>query len=125
RAVRLYRQTLDLADASRADHATIRTELAAALVNAGQSFDAAREYERAADEQTPELRQQLLRDAAYQYCVSGHIGQGKQMFRELLAPHGLRLDESFKSNVLEPFGKSTRRTAFGCGRSRSLETTQD
>lgn len=94
RAARLYRQTLALADTSREDHGTIQAELATALVNAGQSYDAAREYQQAATRQSAECRPQLLREAAYQYCVSGHIDLGKQMFRELLLPHGLRLPKT-------------------------------
>jgi hypothetical protein len=91
RAARLYRLSLDLASGARGDDWELRAKLADALANAGRGIEAACEYQAAAPLAREEQRIEFERRAAYHYCVSGHIDEGRAAFRAVLERVGMRL----------------------------------
>jgi eukaryotic-like serine/threonine-protein kinase len=93
RAAKLYLQSLDLRSGSDPDRRPLRMALADALANAGRGAEAAREYEALVAGAAPSEGVELRRRAAYQYCVSGHLIEGRSAVKELLADHGVRLPE--------------------------------
>ncbi|MEO8682210.1 MAG: protein kinase, partial [Vicinamibacterales bacterium] len=84
RASSLYAKALDLQTLSEGDARTLRVRLADALANDGRGPDAASNYLAAAAGAEPDQAQDLQRLAAYQYCVSGHLEQGRATLRTLL-----------------------------------------
>ncbi len=94
RAARLYRSSLELQKLTVPEIRRRRIRLADALANAGRGYEAAREYQGAID---PEVEGDLLsmqRNAAYQYCISGHIAEGRSSLEKVLQQTGLRLSPS-------------------------------
>jgi len=90
RAARLYRLALDrTADGSDGQHA-LQVQFAHALANAGRGHDAAAAYMVASVGATDDDRFELRRLAATQYCISGHIDDGRELFRVVLRQVGLR-----------------------------------
>ena len=62
-----------------------------ALANAGRGYDAGGEYQKAAAGADPRQVIELQRLAGYQFCVSGHIDEGRQAFATVLAHYGMKL----------------------------------
>jgi hypothetical protein len=103
RAARLYRQSLDLCPVESDERRELQVQLGHALTNAGRGHEAALAYlggTKGADAgQSLELR----RLAATQFCISGHIDDGRRLFRELLAQVGVRMPSdtlSIRSSLL-------------------------
>jgi tetratricopeptide (TPR) repeat protein len=110
----LYRSAAEHADAALAfDHAaglygkalhigtfsaTVVTELhtgrANALRNAGQCLEAAESYQSAMKTAPPEQARNLLLQAAYHLCISGHLDRGRAAYEQVLAQIGMRLPVS-------------------------------
>jgi hypothetical protein len=96
RAARLYQ----LADATWPEQGepgrALRRKRADALANAGRGVEAAEVYLAIAreSEAAGADRVALQRRAAYQYCISGHVDEGRAAFREILARIGLALPRS-------------------------------
>jgi serine/threonine protein kinase len=88
RAATLYGLALKLQ--STADGG-LRTKLADALANAGRGPDAAREYAAAAANAAGTQRIELERRAAFQFCRSGHLDEGRATLRTVLERVGMRL----------------------------------
>jgi serine/threonine protein kinase len=91
RAAKLYRFSLELRPTGGAEGRDLRTRLADALANAGRGLEAAREYQAAAAGASEADALELQRRAAYQYCISGHLDEGRTALREVLARVGLKL----------------------------------
>lgn len=103
RAARLYQQCLDLYpphdvsgdvsgdNASDVEFNDLRITLADALVDAGRSTQAAREYIAAARLAEPGDALELRRRAAEQLLRSGHVDEGVEVLAEVLHSVGLRL----------------------------------
>ncbi|MDX2181747.1 MAG: protein kinase [Bryobacteraceae bacterium] len=106
RAARLYREAIDLARPQGADERRLRKSLAEALAKAGRGAEAAREYRRAAEVAADEESFRLRERAAYQFCVSGLIDEGRQTFGGVLRHLGLRLPSSRRAAL---FGLLRRR----------------
>jgi hypothetical protein len=98
RAARLYRKSIDLRPALGVTAAPLRIELGHALANAGRGADAAVQYKRAGDA-LPARRTELLRMAATQLCITGHIDEGREIFRGTMRTLGLRMPSTAVGNV--------------------------
>jgi serine/threonine protein kinase len=88
RAAFFYRQALDLAPSAERVHAW-REGLAAALANGSRPAEAAEEYLRAAEGATHTRRVELQRRAAEQFLTGGHIDEGLDLIRRVLASVGV------------------------------------
>jgi serine/threonine protein kinase len=93
RAANLYRLSLSLRPAAGEEGRKLRTALGDALANAGRGAEAAGVYREAEAQAGPADALELLRRAAYQYCVSGHVREGRAAMRELLGRMGMTLPE--------------------------------
>jgi hypothetical protein len=78
----------------------LRRKRADALANAGRGVEAADLYLAIANLGEGAERAELQRRAAYQYCISGHVDQGRAAFREILARIGLALPRSPRQALL-------------------------
>ncbi len=94
RAANLYRLSLSLRPVSGDEGRELRTALGDALANAGRGAEAADVYREAEAEAGPDDALELLRRAAYQYCVSGHVREGRAAMRELLGRMGMKLPDT-------------------------------
>lgn len=93
RAADLYRKSIDLRPAGDPRLADLRARLGSALVNAGQSAAAAREF-LAAAEASPAEAARFRRRAAEEFFRSGHVAEGLEIARTVLAGVGLRIPPS-------------------------------
>jgi serine/threonine protein kinase len=95
RAAQLYRQALELSGALPPDELrNLRSQLAEALANAGRGAEAAREYLAVAALSPSAASLNWQYRAAFQYCISGHLDEGRAIFRQVLRAIGLRLPRS-------------------------------
>jgi hypothetical protein len=99
-AAELDRESLRLRSEDDPERHALRIHLADALANAGRGGEAAREYEAALSGASQFEAVELRRRAAYQYCVSGHIAEGRAAMRTLLAQHGIALPESATAIII-------------------------
>ncbi len=88
RAATLYRQALAL---SPNPARFLYEKLGDALANAGRGPEAATAYQAASDAAPPKEALDLQGRAAFQYCITGHVDEGRAAFRRVLAAIGMRL----------------------------------
>jgi tetratricopeptide (TPR) repeat protein len=91
RAARLYRAALRLRSDSAESMSPLQVRLGDALANAGRGYEAAQAYRQAGATQGGDTRLELRRLAATQFCVSGHVDEGRAIFRDLMRELGLRM----------------------------------
>lgn len=94
RAADLCQRAMDLVPAGTEAHHRLEVSLADALANAGRGPLAARQYLAAAANAPPSERQALNQQAAYHFCASGYVDEGRAAFRDVLAQVGLGLPDS-------------------------------
>jgi hypothetical protein len=94
RAATLYRRAIELQGLGAAEALGLQTRLADALANAGRCAEAARAYLRAAEGAGGLERVELERRAAYQFCVGGHLDEGREVLKKVLDRLGMRLPAS-------------------------------
>lgn len=94
RAARLYQRCLELLTLDAGERRTLSMKLADALANAGRGLEAALRYEKAAQGAPIRETFELRRRAAYQFCISGHLDEGRQALQDLLAAIGVSLPGS-------------------------------
>ncbi len=85
RAAELFKVALDLPGGSPERHRELRIARADALANGGRGVDAAHEYLAAAQGADARTEHTLLRQAGYQFSISGHIDEGREQFRQVLS----------------------------------------
>ena len=115
RCAELYRVSLRLRPLAGPAGRLLRRKLGDALANAGRSFDAAQEYQRVSQELPEEEALELQRLAGYQYCISGHIDEGRQAFGAVLAFDGLTLRRTRGQALLSILARRARLWLRGIG----------
>lgn len=108
RAARLLRRSLELHPLEGAAGAMLRAKLGDALANAGRGLDAAREYDRARGGLGASEAFELQTKAAYQYCISGHLDEGRAALRDLLGRVGLRMPRTRRGTIALLLGNRLR-----------------
>lgn len=91
KAAVLYRRALRTGTGESATQSEWQRELGHALSNAGRGFEAAEAYLAAVKMAPPEAHFDLERLAAEQYCISGYVRDGQEIFRRLLRRVGLNM----------------------------------
>jgi hypothetical protein len=100
RAAFFYGQALALAPASPAAPGWSE-ELANALANAGRPAEAAEAYLRAVAGAGHPHRVELQRRGAEQFLIGGHIDQGLELIRSMLANMGMAVPETSRAALLK------------------------
>jgi len=90
RAAELYRKALELGRPDPARARALGTALGQALGNAGRGREAAAAFLAAAEGEPPEGRMRCRVEAARQLAGSGHVEEGHEVVRGLLAEVGVR-----------------------------------
>ncbi len=88
RAAAFYRRALELAPVKGAEHIEMQRALAEALVNAGRPAEAARAYLKLSEETSASRSLDYKRRAAEQLLMGGHIKEGLELIRTVLAAVG-------------------------------------
>jgi serine/threonine protein kinase len=91
RSAELYDLAVTLASHSADSGRSLRVKLADALANAGRGADAAHQYLMACEGAPAGVQRDLRRRAGYQFCISGHIDEGREAFEAVLAHEGMKL----------------------------------
>jgi serine/threonine protein kinase/tetratricopeptide (TPR) repeat protein len=91
RAAAFYRRALELAPSRGAELVDLKRGLAEALVNAGRPAEAARAYLDVAQDTSAAHSLDFKRRAAEQLLMGGHIQEGLEIIRSVLASVGLTL----------------------------------
>jgi len=97
RAAAFYRRALELAPARDAELVDLKRGLAEALVNAGRPAEAAQAYLDVAQLTSARHSLDFKRQAAQQLLMGGHINEGLELIRSVLAAVGLSYPEGPKS----------------------------
>ena len=93
RAARLYRAALDLEQHTSLSRRELLVKLADALTNAGRGGEAARAYLDAAPGARTAEALELRRRAAEQQLISGHIDEGLETIRKVLASIDMKMPQ--------------------------------
>ncbi len=91
RAAHFYRKAIDLAPVAGTDLLPLQIHLGEALANAGRPAEAAAIYRAAATKAEANQALELQRRAAEQLLVGGHINEGLDVLRGVLAVVGFKL----------------------------------
>jgi hypothetical protein len=115
RAAQFYRQAIDLASDEHPHRRLWQTRLGDALANAGRGAEAARVYLQAADRAPPAQSRDLTRRAGFQYCITGHLDEGRAAFRRVLSEIGMSLPRSRWGTLLQLLWYRARLRLRGLG----------
>jgi tetratricopeptide (TPR) repeat protein len=99
-AADLYQRALDSSADTGAGRFSLLVGRADALANAGRGQRAAETYQQAAALAPADDALELERKAGYQYCISGHIDEGRAVLAHCMARVGLRLPNSTRAALL-------------------------
>ncbi len=100
RAAIFYRRALELAPSGGAQLIDLKRGLAESLVNAGRPAEAAQAYLDVAQETSASQSLDLRRRAAEQLLMGGHIKEGLEVIRSVLASVGMTLPAGPKRALL-------------------------
>lgn len=100
RAVAFYRRALELAPARGAESVEMKRSLAEALENAGRPAEAAQAYLEVAERTSASRSLDFKRRAAEQLLKGGHIEEGLELIRTVLAAVGFTLPAGPKRALL-------------------------
>ena len=103
RACDLYQRSL-AALGDGPDKQALSVKLADALANAGRGLEAARQYREAAAVTTPADQLRLEERAAYHFCASGYVDEGREAYRKVLAHFGTAFPRSPRRAVAATLG---------------------
>ncbi|MGH9382814.1 MAG: serine/threonine-protein kinase PknK [Vicinamibacterales bacterium] len=122
RSAELYGLALHVGNGSVDKSRDLRRRRADALANAGRGYAAGREYQRAAEGGEERSIVDLQCKAGYQYCVSGHIDEGREAFAKVLAHFGKRLPRTRRKALLSLAVRRLELRLRGLGFTPRLET---
>jgi len=88
RAAEYYRLALNLQRPVGVESTVLRTKCGRALANAGRGWEAGEEYRAAREGADQATALELERLAGYQYCISGHVAEGRLALQEALVRVG-------------------------------------
>ncbi|MEP6635549.1 MAG: protein kinase, partial [Acidobacteriota bacterium] len=108
RAAAFYRRALELAPGRGTELIEMKSGLAEALVNAGRPAEAAQAYLDLAEETSAARSLDFKRRAAEQLLMGGHIKEGLELIRSVLAAVGFRLPSGPKRALLSLLWKRLR-----------------
>ena len=108
RAADLYQRALELSADAGAGRFPLLVGRADALANAGRGQLAAETYQQAAALAPADEALELERKAGYQYCISGHLDEGRAVLARCMARVGLRLPRSTRAALLPLAVRSAR-----------------
>jgi hypothetical protein len=108
RASRLYRAALELCGGADPDARALRMKLGQALANAGCGAEAATVYREASIGADPSLGLELKRRAVEQYLISGHLDEGLELVRSVLAILGMKFPETPRRALLSLLASRAR-----------------
>ncbi len=106
RAAQLLESALRLSSHAAEKTQSLKLKLADALANAGRGVRAAREYESAAKQASPDLQLELERNAAFHFCSSGRLQDGLAIFHRVLGRVGLRISSNRKMTIVKFLSRS-------------------
>lgn len=94
-AADLFDRAIQLLELPEPELASMQARLAEALANAGRSVEAARIYQQAAAKtRNADTALELQRRAGYQFCISGHVDEGRAAFGAVLEAVHMKLPET-------------------------------
>ncbi len=96
-AAQLYREAIACGGIDESDKRKLTIKLATALGNAGRGRESALAYLNATGGENKDEDLRLQHQAGFQYCVAGHIDEGRECFRGILDHIGLQLPKSRRS----------------------------
>jgi hypothetical protein len=115
RAAEFYRLSLELRPVAADEERDLKARLGDALANAGRGAEAARAYDAAAAGAAAARALDLRQRAAYQYCISGRLAEGRAALRDVLARVGLDLPATPFRTLLAMLGARARLRLRGLG----------
>jgi len=123
RAADLYQTALDLGKGNTDWRRTLQIKLGDALANAGRGADAAAAYLTAAEHTDSAHKLELHREAATQLLRSGHIDEGVDALKEVLAQVGFTMATTPRRALARLLYRRARLRIRGLG-FRTKETAQ-
>ena len=115
RASLLYQRALELSPPGAPDRLELKTGLAEALANAGECAEAARHYLDVAANADAGRALEFQRRAAEQLLISGHVDEGLEVLRRVLAAIGMGLPASPKQALLSILWQRAKLKLRGLG----------
>ena len=115
RAAAFYRRALELAPARGAELVDLKRGLAEALVNAGRPGEAAQAYLEVAELSSARHSLDFKRRAAQQLLMGGHIDEGVDLIRSVLAAVGLSYPAGPRAALVSLFLKRLQIRLRGLG----------
>jgi len=123
RAATMYRMALDLETGASAEASPLTRKLAEALVNAGRGKEAAGYFLRAAEGEEGAESLELTRRAAEQLLYSGHLAEGSEVVRGVLAKMNVRVPTTSFGTLVSLFVRRLWLRVRGLGfTKRSLDS---
>ncbi len=89
RAAKLFKLALDLAALDDVERRRLRRKLASALADGGRGEQAAELFSELAKDAQGDEALELRRQAAYQYCITGHMAKGRTALEEVVRQSGI------------------------------------
>ncbi|MEO8656971.1 MAG: AAA family ATPase [Bryobacteraceae bacterium] len=108
RAAELCKQAIALTPLGEEERQQLEVSLADALANGGRGPMAAQQYLTAAAQATPAQRMTMNQRAAYHFCASGYVDEGRAAFRDVLGQVGLKLPRSRNAAFAAVIGNDLR-----------------
>jgi serine/threonine protein kinase/tetratricopeptide (TPR) repeat protein len=115
RSSHLYHRAIELLSPAQIADRQLRAKYAEALANSGCGAEAAEAFLELAGNAEGEGEFEYRRKAAYYYCASGRVKEGRDAFRQILARVGLRMPASQAGALLAVILEQFRLRLRGLG----------